>query len=120
MIRGIHAMFYSSAAEELRVFLRDVLELPSCDVGEGWLIFQAPEAEIGAHPDDAGKGCPPGTHSISFYCDDLPATVAALERRGVEFTDGVTDAGFGRITHFRMPGGIIAELYQPRYEATFD
>lgn len=24
------------------------------------------------------KGCPAGTHSISFYCDDLTATVAEL------------------------------------------
>ena len=44
MIRGMHAMFYSSAAPELRAFLRDKLGLDGTDVGDGWLIFDAPEA----------------------------------------------------------------------------
>ena len=35
MIRGLHAMFYSSA-EALRVFLRDKLGLSASDVGGGW------------------------------------------------------------------------------------
>jgi hypothetical protein len=36
MIRGMHAMFYSSEAEALRAFLRDKLQLPGTDVGGGW------------------------------------------------------------------------------------
>ena len=36
MIRGMHAMFYSSKADELRAFLRDKLGLRGTDVGEGW------------------------------------------------------------------------------------
>ena len=42
MIRGMHAMFYSSHAPELRAFLRDKLGLQGTDVGDGWLIFVAP------------------------------------------------------------------------------
>ena len=46
MIRGMHAMFYSSEAEALRAFLRDKLGLKGTDVGGGWLIFDAPEADL--------------------------------------------------------------------------
>ncbi len=33
MIRGMHAMFYSSQAEALRMFLKDKLGLAGTDVG---------------------------------------------------------------------------------------
>ena len=42
MIRGMHAMFYSSEADALREFIRDQLGLAGTDVGGGWLIFDAP------------------------------------------------------------------------------
>ncbi len=117
MIRGVHTMFYSSEPEALRAFLRDVLGFPYTDVGEGWLIFDLPEADMGCHPteEQAGHGAPAGTHQISFYCDDLEATVAELDRLGVEFVGGIEDAGWGLVTRFRMPGGVQAQLYEPRY-----
>ena len=37
-------------AEELRAFLRDVLELEAVDAGHGWLIFGLPPAEVAVHP----------------------------------------------------------------------
>lgn len=52
---------------------------------------------------------------ISFYCGDLRATIEELESRGVEFDGEVVDAGFGLTTHFKMPGGVRAQLYQPHY-----
>ena len=56
MIKGVHTMFYTSAAEELRAFLRDKLGLRSfTDTGDGWLIFNLPEADMGAHPTNAGR-----------------------------------------------------------------
>ena len=116
MITGVHTMFYSSQAEELRAFLRDKLELPFTDVGEGWLIFDLPEVEMGCHPADAQDGSPPGTHNISFYCDDLEKTVKHLKKRGVEFIDEIADHGYGLVTHFKMPGGVEVQLYQPRYQ----
>ncbi len=36
MIKGVHAMFYSSEVEELRAYVRDKLGLPATDVGGGW------------------------------------------------------------------------------------
>ena len=114
MIRGMHAMFYSSEAEGLRTFLRDKLGLGATDVGGGWLIFDAPEADLGVHPTD-DKEPPSGTADISFYCDDIEQTVSELKRRGVEFTQEVEDRGYGFVTHFKVPGNFKIQLYQPKY-----
>ncbi len=115
MIRGVHTMFYTAEAEALRAFLRDKLGLPATDVGEGWLIFDLPEAEMGCHPADPAKGAPSGTHDISFYCDDIQQTVAELKARGVEFTQPVADHGYGLVTFFKVPGNFQVQLYQARY-----
>ena len=114
MIRGLHAMLYSSQAEALRAFLRDKLELVGTDVGGGWLIFDAPEADLGVHPTEGG-GAASGTADISFYCDDIEQTVSELRRRGVDFTQEVEDHGYGLVTFFKVPGDFKVQLYQPRY-----
>ena len=114
MIRGMHAMFYSSEAEAMRAFLRDKLALPAVDVGEGWLIFDAPEADLGIHPTGNGLASS-GTAEVSFYCDDIEQTVAELRERGVEFQQGIEDHGYGLVTYFKVPGGFNVQLYQPKY-----
>jgi catechol 2,3-dioxygenase-like lactoylglutathione lyase family enzyme len=114
MIRGMHAMFYSSEAEGLRAFLRDKLGFKGRDVGGGWLIFDAPKADLGVHPTEGGEPAS-GTADISFYCDDIAATVAELKGRGVEFTQDVEDHGYGFVTFFKVPGGFKVQLYQAKY-----
>ena len=114
MIRGLHAMFYSSHADELRTFLRDKIGLRGTDVGSGWLIFETPEADLGVHPTE-GEDVPSGTADISFYCDDIAATVRDLKNRGVEFTKDIEDRGYGLVTFFKVPGGFEVQLYQPSY-----
>jgi catechol 2,3-dioxygenase-like lactoylglutathione lyase family enzyme len=116
MITGVHTMFYSSQAEELRAFFRDKLGFPYSDVGGGWLIFELPPAELGCHPLEPEKNLPSGTPAISFYCDDIQKTVAHLRAKGVEFTGGIVDQGYGYVTHFRAPGDFDIQLYQPRYQ----
>ena len=115
MIRGLHAMFYSSQPDALRAFFRDKLGLPATDVGGGWLIFDLPEADLGCHPADPEEGAPSGTPNISFYCDDIKHSVAELKALGVEFTGPVEDRGYGLVTHFKAPGGFAIQLYQPKY-----
>jgi catechol 2,3-dioxygenase-like lactoylglutathione lyase family enzyme len=115
MIRGVHTMFYSSEPEALRAFLRDRLGFSGYDVGDGWLIFDLPEADMGCHPADPDEGAPSGTHNISFYCDDIAKTVAELKAKGVEFTKPVEDHGYGLVTFFQVPGGFEVQLYQPKY-----
>lgn len=114
MIRGMHAMFYSSQAEALREFLRDKLGLAATDVGGCWLIFGAPEADLGVHPTE-GNNPASGTSGISFYCDDIVKTVSELSARGVEFTQEVEDHGYGLVTFFKVPGDFKIQLYQPSY-----
>ena len=115
MIRGMHAMFYSSRADALRAFLRDKLGLSATDVGDGWLIFDAPEADLGVHPTDDG-GPASGSADISFYCDDIAQTVKELRARDVEFTQEIEDHGYGLVTFFKVPGDFKVQLYQPRYK----
>lgn len=110
MIQGMHAMFYTDKPEETRAFFRDKLEFPATDVGDGWLIFDTPEADIGCHPSDEQH------HRISFYCDDIEETVETLKGRGVEFTGGIEDEGWGLATAFKLPDGSEIQLYEPKYE----
>lgn len=113
MIKGVHAMFYSSEAEALREFLHDKLGFAANDTGGGWLIFDAPETEIGCHPTDHDNSPPSGTQDISFYCSDLDATVHVLKERGVRFVGEPKNVGYGRAIRFEVPGGFTLELYEP-------
>ena len=115
MIKGIHGMFYSDEADELRAFFRDKLQLPFSDVGHGWLIFDLPEGDLGVHPTGSDDSEPANTHSVSFYCDDVEATVAELKGRGVIFDGGIRDEGFGLVALMEAPGGLKIQLYEPRY-----
>ena len=113
MIRGIHAMLYTDEAEALRAFLRDKIGLPCSDVGDGWLIFDVSEGELGCHPPMEGQ--PRGMHDVSFYCDDIEETVTDLKRKGVAFKGDIEDRGWGLGTEILAPGGVTITLYQPRY-----
>jgi catechol 2,3-dioxygenase-like lactoylglutathione lyase family enzyme len=115
MIRGMHGMFYSSQAKELREFFRDKLGFRGTDIGEGWLIFEAPEGVLGVHPPEYREP-PSGTAHISFYCDDIQQTVAELKARGVEFSGPIEDHGYGLVAMFRAPGDFELQLYQPKYQ----
>ena len=116
MITGVHTMFYSSKAEELRAFIRDKLGFKAHDIGHGWLIFDVPAAEMGCHPaDPSTPGKTSGTHDISFYTDDIHRTVKELKAKAVEFTQDVKDEGYGLVTFFLAPGGMKLQLYQPKY-----
>ena len=76
MIKGMHGLFFTPKADEARDFLKDKLGLPFVDGGGGWLIFGIPMAEAAVHPADERR------HEISFWCDDIEATVAELRSRG--------------------------------------
>ncbi len=115
MIKGVHTMFYSSDAVELRKFFRDKLNLPAKDVGGGWLIFDLPQADLGCHPASDEEGAASGTADISFYCDDIQATVKDLKSRGVNFQGEIEDHGYGFVIHFQVPGNFSIQLYQPKY-----
>jgi hypothetical protein len=116
MIKGIHAMFYSTDPAGLRSFFRDKLGLSHSDVGDGWLIFDAAEAEVGVHPADEALGVMSGKHDISLYCDKIEKTKSQLEKKGVEFAGPITDLGWGMATQMIVPGGFNITLYEPKYK----
>jgi predicted enzyme related to lactoylglutathione lyase len=109
MITGVHAILFTPDAEGVRAFLRDTLELRSVDAGGGWLIFGLPPAELAAHP-----GEELGTQ-LYLMCDDIEATTAELEAKGVELTRPVSDEGWGLVTAIALPGGGELGLYEPRH-----
>ena len=110
MITGLHAVIFSRDAEALRAMLGDTLGFASVDAGGGWQIFAMPPAELAAHPAEEG-----GRHELYLMCDDIRATIAELEAKGVEFAGPVQDAGFGLLTSLRVPGGGELGLYEPRH-----
>jgi hypothetical protein len=109
MIKGLHGMFYTPAADEVREFIRTKLRLPLTDTGNSWLVFNLPGADLAVHPSDHPFP------SFSFYCDDIFRTVEDLKKRDVEFTTGISEQSWGWITRFRMPGDFEVELFEPKY-----
>ena len=109
MINGAHVIVFSKEAERDRAFFRDVLGLPSVDVGGGWLIFGLPPAELAVHPADFG-----GTHELYLMCADIEETVQRLGENGI--TCGpIQNQGWGLLTSFTLPGGGQLAVYQPRH-----
>lgn len=108
-------MLFSRNAEADRAFLRDVLEMPSIDAGEGWLIFRLPPAEMGVHP-GTGFEDSEGIAATTIYlmCRDLTQTMAKLAARGVT-CGAVHQAGWGSVTSIPLPGGSRIGLYQPHH-----
>ena len=119
MITSTHAIIYADDAEQARAFFRDILELPNVDAHDGWLIFKLPPAELGIHPTNQ-PGLTSGHHELYLMCDDIHATVAELRERGVEFTGGFEDQGFGLVTRLRVPGGGELGLYEPKHRTGYD
>lgn len=117
MINAIHAIINATDAEKTREFFRDVLQLPSVDAGHGWLIFALPPAEIAAHPtDDPALS---GTCNLYLMCEDIHATVAMLQGKGVAVNGGVADRGWGLVTSIEIPGAGAMGLYQPKHPLAY-
>ena len=74
MITGAHSIIYTTKAEADRRFLRDVLKLTNVDVGDGWLIFGLPPAEVAVHPSEKND-----VHEFFFMCDNVKAFIAEMK-----------------------------------------
>ena len=109
MISGAHSIIYSKNPEVDRAFLRDVLELPNVDVGDGWLIFGLPPAEVAVHPSDENN-----LHEFYLMCDDIKAFVARMKKSRIA-CGRIQDAGWGLLTQLVLPGGGKLGVYQPRH-----
>lgn len=113
-INGAHVLLYSTQPDELRAVLADVFSWDSVDAGGGWLIFAMPQTEIAVHPAEHAS------HELTLMCDDLAATVADLEARGVVFDGEATDEGWGIVRTMVLPGDVRMLLYEPRHPSPLD
>jgi hypothetical protein len=109
MITGAHSIIYSTNPEADRAFFRDVLRMPNVDVGDGWLIFGLPPAEVAVHPSEEND-----VHEFYLMCDDVAAFVAAMKKHNI-VCEPVQDQGWGLLTQLRLPGGGKLGVYQPRH-----
>ncbi len=110
MITGMHAIVFSPDAARVRTFFADVLNLPAVDAGGGWLIFALPPAELAVHPADGDN--PP---ELYLMCDDIHATLADLQAKGVELARGISEQSWGLLAAIRLPDGGEFPIYQPRH-----
>jgi len=128
VITAVHNLIYSDDPEATRAFLRDVLGWPFVeDPGSvpSWLIFRTGPSETGVHP-TSGDGGESGEaytmdkhHEVTLLCDDIETTVAELRTKGAEFSDTVTDMGFGLGIYLVLPGAGQILLYEPRHPTAY-
>jgi hypothetical protein len=109
MIIGAHSIIYSTQPEADRAFLRDVLGLNHVDVGDGWLIFGLPPAEVAVHPSQEND-----VHEFYLMCDDVERLIAELSRQNVVCSPPQS-LGWGVRTEITLPGGGKLGVYQPRH-----
>ena len=109
MIIGAHSIIYSKNPEADRSFLRDVLGLPHVDVGEGWLIFGLPPAELAVHP--SAKN---GVHEFYLMVKDIKKFVSLMKKKKIIFSPP-KNQGWGILTQVILPGGGKFGVYEPRH-----
>lgn len=109
MISGAHSIIYSKNPEADRAFLRDVLQLTNVDVGDGWLIFGLPPAEVAVHPAEEND-----RHEFYLMTDDIEAFVAQMKESRI-VCGPVQDMGWGLLSQLTLPGGGTLGVYQPRH-----
>ena len=124
MINGTHILFYSTAPDADRAFLRDVLGFRSVDVGHGWLIFAMPPAEAAVHPADESSARPQIDGNmlgavVYFMCDDVRAMVHTLEAKEVKCAP-LAQERWGLRTAISLPSGGQIGLYQPAHPTALD
>lgn len=110
MINGLHAVIFSENPDADRTFFRDVLKLPNVDVGDGWLIFGMPPAEVAVHPSDSKD-----RHELYLMCDDIDGFVESVKAHNIE-CGPISDEGWGLLAQIQLPGGGKLGVYQPRHD----
>ncbi|HTD17668.1 MAG TPA: hypothetical protein VK673_20955 [Chthoniobacterales bacterium] len=124
MVNGAHFLLLSNNPEADRAFFRDVLEFHSIDIGDGWLLFRLPPAELAVHPTDNVSVQPHADRPLLpillyLMCDDLNSTIESLKTKEIACTP-VTEEPWGLRTTIRLPSGGEIGLYQPYHKTALD
>ena len=86
-----------------------MLRFPNVDVGDGWLIFALPPAELAVHPSEEND-----VHEFYLMCADIQAFATEVKKRGA--TCGpILNRGWGLLTQLSLPGGGKLGVYEPRH-----
>src|SRR2546428_5141014 len=109
MIIGAHSIIYSRSPEFYRALLCQLIDRPHVDVGDGWLIFGLPPAELAVHPSETND-----VHEFYLMSDDIDGFVTEMSNRGVA-CGPVRNEGWGLLTQVTLPGGGKLGVYQPRH-----
>ncbi len=110
LIIGAHSIIYSRKPEADREFLRDIMGLSHVDIGEGWLIFGLPPAELAIHPSAKNN-----IHEFYFMCKDIQVFMAAMKKKNVS-CDPIQSLSWGKLTRVKLPGGGKVGVYQPLHQ----
>jgi len=89
----------------------DYGKIPGGEVETGSLTLQLLDAAA------IGREFAPSGHPIAFHVEDVEATRAELESKGVEFLAETMDSGVCHMAHFTDPDGnalMIHHRYAPR------
>jgi hypothetical protein len=119
MIAGAHFLLYSKNPEADRAFFKTVLQFPSIDLGDDWLIFALRPAELAVHPGDGEFVQMHAEHPmlgglLYLMCNDLSSEIELLKSKGVAYATPV-EAEWGISTSVRLPSGGEIGLYQPAH-----
>jgi hypothetical protein len=114
-ITGVHALLYTSEPEAVRAVFRDVFKFKHLDIGDGWLIFSLPPAELGVHPAEGPSYESGARHQFSLMCDDINRTISELRGQGIVIEGEPQDEGWGITVMIDLPGGLKVMLYEPRH-----
>lgn len=89
----------------------DYGKIPGGEVETGSLTLQVVDAAA------IGREFEPNTHPIAFHVEDVEATRAELESKGVKFLADTLDSGVCHMAFFADPAGnnlMIHNRYAPR------
>ncbi len=105
---GAHSIIYSRNPEADRTFIKTVLGFPHVDVGDRWLIFALPPAELAVHPAEDNS------HELYLMCDRIDEFVSEMNKRGI-ICGAIETQPWGSLTRIVLPGGGKLGVYQPRH-----
>ena len=109
MLIGSHIIINSKNPELDRAFFKDVIKLDFVDVGQGWIIFGLPPAELAIHPAEENN-----RHEFYLMVEDIRLFVDQMAKHKIE-SSPLQDQRWGILTEITLPGGGKLGVYQPQH-----
>ena len=113
MIFGSHVSIYSKDGDADRKFFKDIMKLPCCDAGGGWLMFGLPPTTLG-FPIPSGNDVE-GSHKLMLTCPDIEAFVKNMKEHFKIDCSEIKKEPWGQLTTFSLPGGSEMTVYEPSH-----